>query len=197
MAFFDKLLGRKPCPNCGNPVGNVSGGKLCHRCDTYLIKSGEQLVPMPVNSVAKSLSFGFGAPLPWPDVRAVQEGTVLELSAISAIQQMITTKNEGVRLLDAQWPRVCCVCGKAAQRFETIAAQITIPRFKGPINVGDQKVKLVAQGAPHCSAHSGGVAFGRIKSVASVLDHPYGLLFLSLAYRNEFRRLNPWGWVLG
>jgi hypothetical protein len=194
MGFFDKLLGRKPCPKCGHALGSVSGGKLCHHCDTYVIKSGNALVPMAKDFVADRP--WFAAPLPWPDVRAVQEGTVLELSAASALARMVTTKDEGVRQLTAQWPKKCCVCGKSATRFETIAQSVTIPRFKGMMNVGDQTVTLVAPDIPHCGEHGAGVKFGRIMSLASIIDIPYGLLFRSLAYRDEFRALNPWTWVL-
>ncbi len=195
MGFFDKLLGRKPCPKCGHPVGNVSGGKLCLHCDTYLMKSGDALVPMPADFVGDRP--WFASPLPWPDVRAVQEGAVLELSAASALLRMIGTRDEGVRRLDAKWPKTCCFCGMPATRSETIARKITIPRFKGPINVGDQTVTLVAENVPHCGAHSGGLAFGRIMSLANSVAMPYGLLFRSLACRNEFRALNPWNWLLG
>jgi hypothetical protein len=194
MGFFDKLLGRKPCPKCGHPVGSVSGGKVCLHCDTYLTKSGDALVPMAADFVADRP--WFASPLPWPDVRAVQEGVVLELSAATALMRMIGTKDEGVRRLDAQWPQKCCLCGGPAARSETIAQAITIPRFKGALNVGDQKVTLVVPDIPHCGAHSGGVAFGRILSLASTVSIPYGLLFRSLGYRNEFRARNPWKWLL-
>lgn len=195
MGFFDKLLRRKPCPKCGHPVGSVSGGRVCVHCDTYLTKSGDAVVPMASDFVADRP--WFASPLPWRDVRAVQEGAVLELSAATALARMLTTKDEGVRRLDAQWPKQCCVCGEASTRRETIARAITIPRFKGPMNVGDQTVSLVAEGIPHCDAHSGGVAFGRILSLATSMDIPYGLLFRSLAYRGDFRGLNKWDWVLG
>lgn len=194
MGFLDKLLGRKPCPKCGRPVGNVSGGKLCHHCDTYLTKSGDALVPMAADVIADRP--WFASPLPWPDVRAVQEGAVLELSAASALARMIATKDEGIRALSARWPSRCCVCGTPPARAEAIARTITIPRFKGPMNVGDQTVKLVAPDIPHCGAHSDGVSFGRITSLASAVAVPYGLLFRSLSYRNDFRALNSWRWIL-
>ena len=194
MGFIDKLLGRKPCPNCARPVGSVSGGKVCHYCDTYLTKAGDAVVPMANDFVADRP--WFAAPLPWPDVRAVQEGAVLELSAASALARMIGTRDEGVRALNVQWPNEGCICGKAASRTEVIARAVVIPRFKGALNVGDQKVTLVARDIPHCDAHREGVVFGRIMSLASLVAIPYGLLFRSLAYRNEFRSLNPWKWVL-
>ncbi len=91
--------------------------------------------------------------------------------------------------------RLLRVCAEPASRTETIARKITIPRFKGAINVGDLKVTLLGDGIPHCAAHSGGAAFGRV-SIASKGATPYGLLFRSLAYRNAFRALNAWEWVL-
>lgn len=195
VEFLDKIIGRKPCPTCGNPVGRLSGGRVCVHCDTYLMKSEHGVVPMPEDSLSDQL--WFGAPLPWPDVRAVEEGATQELSVATAIGRVLTTKDEGARLLEAEWPDRCCICGAAAAQHETIGRAITIPRYKGPINVGSQTVGLVAQGIPHCGAHSGGVAFGRILSTSTGSTIPYGLLFRSLGYRNDYRRLNPCAWTLG
>ena len=100
MGFFDKLLGRRPCPKCGKAVGNV-GGTVCHHCDTYLAKVDGEMVPMSLDAVTDRP--WFGVPLPWRDVRAVQEGGAIEFSAAAALTRMLTTKNEGVRRLEAQW----------------------------------------------------------------------------------------------
>lgn len=195
MGFFDKLLGCKSCPECGNAVTALlfeANGGVCMNCDAYVVKTRGVLALVVPNQIADRP--WFGSPLPWADVRAVMEGPVLELSAISAIAKMLTTKESGLRRLEARWPNGCCVCGKLATRAETVARKITIPRFKGVLNVGDQTVTLVADNILHCHEHASGIDFGRISFATPISFQVYGILFRSLAYRNAFRALNKWAW---
>jgi hypothetical protein len=48
----------------------------------------------------------------------------------------------------------------------------------------------------HCDEPGAGVKFGLIWSLASIVAIPYGLLFRSLACRDEFSALDPSTWVL-
>ena len=195
MGFFEKLLGRTPCPKCGNAISIMvfgPDGALCKCCDTYVTKVHG--IPVPVEPSRVANEPWFGSPLPWPDMRAVQPGPVLDLSAETAALRMFTTQDAGVRRLEAAWPGGCCVCGKPSVRTETVAQKVTIPRFAGRLNVGDQTLTLVAENIPYCAEHHNGVAFGRVIFATAISEIPYGLLFRSLTYRNAFRTLNPWHW---
>jgi hypothetical protein len=197
VGFFDKLLGRKPCPKCGCPLDLFSSdgenGALCKRCDLYVKEARGGTQPVSPDRIA--LRPWFAVPLPWRDVRAVQEGPVIEFDANSEIMRMLTTKDAGVRRLEANWPEGCCVCGKPAVRVETVTRNITIPRHRGAIAVGEQTITLLADSIPHCGEDKGGVAFGKVRCATPLDYQHYGLLFRSLHYRNAFRALNPWEWV--
>jgi hypothetical protein len=194
MGFVDKLLGRKPCPRCGETLGMTmpGNGSVCIRCDSYVAKAEGGVALVQGDRIADRP--WFASPLPWGEVRAVQEGAVLELSAASALTSMLMTKDGGARRLEANWPGGCCMCGRPPARVETIARKVTVPHIKGALSIGDQTVTLVAENIPHCGDHRNGVAFGRVWIATPISYSIYGLLFHSLAYRNAFRALNNWDW---
>ncbi|HTW35175.1 MAG TPA: hypothetical protein VMD53_11210 [Rhizomicrobium sp.] len=191
MGVLDTLRGRVACPVCNGPIDTAlkSSALLCKGCDTYLEIVDGALQRMPEDRIGGT--HAFGAPTPWSDLRAVTYPSI----SVPMVQltDLALTKNKGARVLEAQWPDGCCVCGKPATRRERVARVVIIPREWGILNVGSQKLTLVAD-VPHCSEHSGGAAFERISFAVGLDDPQFGLCFRSLAYRNAFRKLNPWPW---
>jgi len=193
MGLGDKLRGRQACPVCKGPIDTVAVPKalLCKACDTYLelVDGGLRRIP------EDRLESGhvFGAPTPWKDIRAVTFPTVFA-ALPTQLTELALAKKAGIRLLEAQWPAGCSVCGQPATRHERQARVIVIPREWGIFNIGSQKITIMADGIPHCSEHSGGAVFDRIAFAVSLADPAFGLNFRSLAYRNAFRKLNPWPW---
>jgi hypothetical protein len=96
--------------------------------------------------------------------------------------------------MEADWPKTCCVCNRPADQGEQIATSVKIPWNFGILNLGEKKVTLVAKDVPHCREHQKGAAFDRIEMISDGRSMPFGLKFRSLAFRNEFRKLNPWPW---
>lgn len=191
MGALDKLRGRMACPVCNGPIDTVlrSSALLCKGCDSYLEVADGALRRMPDNRLDGAPAFG--APTPWSDLRAV---TYPSYAAPAAqLSDMALTKNKGARRLEAQWPEGCAVCGKPATRRERVARVVIIPREWGIFNIGSQQLTLVAD-VPHCGEHSGGAVFERISFGVGLDDPQFGLCFRSLAYRNAFRKLNPWPW---
>jgi hypothetical protein len=192
MGLADKLRGRQPCPVCSGPVDTVGPREmLCKKCDTYLELAEKTLRPIPEDRVAKN--YVFGVPTPWKDVRAVTFPGGFSAPA-AQLTDLVLTKKTGIRVLEAQWPAGCCVCGKPSSHNERHGREVIFPREWGIINLGSQKATLVADGIPHCGEHSEGAVFDRVSFAILGSDLAFGLLFRSLAYRNAFRKLNPWPW---
>jgi hypothetical protein len=193
MGLADKLKGRKACPVCKGPVDTVlvRDAMLCRTCDNYIEMVDGVLERIPNDRVAQG--HVFGAPTPWTDLRAVTFPSVIAPLPV-LLTEMALEKKAGVRPLDAQWPAACCVCGGAAVRYERLARVVIIPREWGILNIGTQRITLVADGIPHCAEHSGGAMFDRVAFAVSAGDTAFGLVFRSLCYRSKFRKLNPWPW---
>lgn len=194
MGFFDRMLGRQPCPTCGKPIGMVFGsfGGVCVHCDSYVYKEKGKVVLVAPGAIADKPHFA--VPLPWPDVRAVQTADVMPLSVVTAVSDVLTTGNKGVRRLEAKWPRVCCVCGVQSVRTGTIGRQLKIPRTNGLISSGEDKISIVADEVPYCAKHENGAAFDHVNCASPTGYSIFGLLFRSLDFRNRFRQANPCPW---
>ncbi len=196
MGLADKLNRRRECPVCHGLVNTLlrSSGLLCKSCDTYFSLVEDKLVPMDPKTV--SANHDFAAALPWKDVGA---GVTFPGGLAHPMVQLtdaLTTKRDGVRVLDAKWPDGCCVCGLPPARRQRLAREVLIPREWGILNLGSKQLTLVADGVPHCAAHSGGVAFDRVLFASHNTggEMSFAILFRWLGYRIAFRKLNPWPW---
>jgi len=192
VSSFLGLVKRGTCPCCGAPIAPGLGASsmiLCTRCGDYLEIAGKNLRQMDTH--ASTQRPAFAAPTPWADMQAARHGGALALSAANALTDMILTKKEGVRVLEAQWPAGCCVCGKPATREQRIAERFVFTP-PGLIRVTDKEVTVVAQGIPLCAEHQDGAAFGPVLLPGASM--PLGIMFRSYAYQIQFRKLNPWKW---
>lgn len=193
---FLGLVKRGTCPVCGAPIAvnfGFSTMMLCPNCGDYLEvveKKIRQMDPTRLSPHCEGGS-GFAAPTPWTDMQAPRVGAI-SFSVASALTDMVLTKKEGVRALDAKWPTGCCVCGKPATREETISARFT---FSPPALIRrDREATVIAKGVPHCAEHKQGARFERAMFSTPQQETIVGLFFCSYAYQIEFRRLNPWKW---
>jgi hypothetical protein len=164
---------------------------LCRACDSYIELSQGVWQPIPDSRLAQD--YIYAVPTPWTDLRAVTFPGVISALPVQ-LTDLALTKNKGIRVLDATWPSSCCICGKPATRFGQHARVVIIPREWGFINLGTQKVTLVANGVPYCNAHSDGVLFDRVPPANPLANFDFGLNFRLLGFRNAFRKLNPWPW---
>jgi hypothetical protein len=177
------MFAKKTCPVCQQPLARLSSYGVCKHCDSFLQTKDGEFAPVPEETIAPEPAFG--APTHWPDVVNV---------TFPGIMAPSLTIPAGARVLEAQWPSECCVCNRPADHGEQIAVTVKIPWNFGILNLGEKKVVLVAKDAPHCRQHKGGAAFSRIEMASEGRSMPFGIRFRSLAFRNKFRRLNPWPW---
>ena len=190
---FLGMYKRSTCPVCATPVSGLfalTGGHTpCSVCGEYLTTAGDKLVQVDETEVASQPAYA--APTPWEDMLCPLVGSVA-FTAANALTDMLLTKQEGVRVLEARWPAGCCVCGKPAVREESIAANFT---FTPPGLVRtDKKATVVARGIPHCAEHKAGAGFERVRFLDSEHQTIVGIFFRSYAYQIQFRKLNPWRW---
>lgn len=184
---FMGMPARGACPECGGKIetmGSSQQNLLCRGCNSYLDAGGGKLVRSDPNRVTEQPVFA--APSPWKDVTLVVYPTV-SFSVQDAIQDWMTTKKGGVRVMDAKWPQVCCVCGKPPTRLDTVSRV-----FAKPGNIVDTQIIGVAEDVPYCNHHKDGIIFERIDSATPGASGCFGLKFRSLAYRNAFMKANPW-----
>ena len=73
----------------------------------------------------------------------------------------------------ARWPSVCCVCGRAATRVETLRVGVTTTKHTSVIT-NTVEVDVEAE-IPHCAEHSDGATIGFAPS-ASVMFRSYAYL---------------------
>jgi len=187
MPLFMGLPARGVCPQCGGTIETMSRDDrnlLCRGCDSYLDAGQGKLRRSDPNRVEAEPSFA--APSPWSDITLVVYPTVA-FSASDKIQDWLTTKKGGVRVMEARWPQQCVVCGAKPARFDEMARQIAKPG-----NVMDTEIVVAAKGIPYCGAHKEGVVFERIDSATPGASGCFGLKFRSLTYRNAFMSANPW-----
>jgi hypothetical protein len=180
------------CPACGHKLVNslsTSGDPLlCPSCAAYARVNGDRLALEAINATGEKPIYA--AALPWDDIAGEKKGTI----AFSA-QDYLTdkaqdwmTKNKGVRVLD-QWPQLCCVCGGRSARTADHAVNVLL--------MGSAKGVLAAKAVPYCAQHSEGVEFGMVDYAMGILSgsaapHSFGIKFRSHAFREGFRKLNPY-----
>jgi len=196
MGLADKLARRRECPVCHGMLNTVlaTSGLLCKHCNSYLQLVDDQLVLMPETTLA-GIPF-FGAAVPWKDVvsgRVTMAGGLVH--PMVALTNLMTSTNDGVRVMAAQWPEGCCVCGAPAQRLQELTQAVSVPRSWGILVLGDRTVRLVAS-VPHCLEHEGGASLDYIPFHYQGHQMGFGIKFRWLGYRNAFCRLNPWPWSL-
>lgn len=189
LPIFIGFGGRASCPLCSSEV-EVTFGKeayvLCKSCGEYLEAADKKLWQMDIVHIANEPQFA--APTPWNDLRLATAPTVTLPSSGPPVDPSLLDRRGQDRILDAKWPKGCCVCGKVAIRKETITQVVIKPPEKIGRVRGEQ-ITLVVRNIPHCDEHTGGVKFGRIPSLEG-----WYLMFRSYAYRNKFREKNPWEW---
>ena len=201
LVIFVSLTGKRggygPCPVCLVPMKADFGDAtnlLCVGCGTYVDVKGDRLVPADLNKVSEEARFGFATPTPWKDIRNGTFDTInLATSAQDFAQdklQELLMKDHGTRVLDARWPTGCCVCGKPATRTMPFAKRVTFVA-----KTFDEKATLLAPAVPYCKDHSDGIDFDRVSFASRGDHHSFGIRFRSLAYREAFRKLNPWPWA--
>jgi hypothetical protein len=192
MPIFVGLGGIGPCPICGSTIeANDRSQKnlLCKGCTSYIDAENKKLRKSPADRITQVPVFA--APTPWSDLRLVLSPTIA-LSTQDYVANLLMSKKGNVRMLPAQWPKACCVCGKAPRKAEKYARTIMVP--PSGIGVRDTETVVAAEDVPYCEAHSGGIQFDTIHFSNPENDAVFAILFRSLAYRNEFMRLNGWSW---
>jgi hypothetical protein len=187
------LVKRGICPVCSAPISVNLGSSsmmLCPNCGDYLEVVEKKLRQMDPTLV--TLQPLFAAPTPWTDMQAPRFGAI-SFGIEDALTDMILTKKEGVRVLDAKWPAGCCVCGKHATREETITARFIFAP-PGLMFRRDKEATVIAKVVPHCAEHKDGARFERAMFSTPQQETIVGLFFRSYAYQIQFRKLNPWKW---
>ena len=197
MGLFDQLNRRRECPGCHGPVNTLmkTSGLLCKRCNSYLDFVADKLVQMDPKTVSATPTFG--AALPWKDAQFGVQFTGAIMAPAAQMTDALMTRHESMRILEAQWPDGCCVCGRAATRRLRLAREVLIQRYsKSGLNIGKTQLTLVADGIPHCAEHSAGIAFGQVGFDSAKSGEPilFGILFCWLGYRNAYCKQNPWPW---
>jgi hypothetical protein len=189
---FLGLMKKGTCPLCGESISinfAFSSMMLCQNCGDYLEVVEKKLRQMDATRLAQMPIFG--APTPWPDMQAPRF-TEIPFDIENALGEMVLIKKEGVRVFDAKWPLVCCVCERPATREETLIARFI---FSPPgIIRGQKEATVVAKGVPHCAEHKNGARFERATFSTSLQETVVGVFFRSYAYQIQFRKLNPLKW---
>lgn len=183
-----------PCPSCGTKIFKRVGASaeaLCSVCGNYSEFGPQMLRALDPARVANAPTYA--APTSWPDI-STPTFTAFQHPA-AALADMIRTKKEGVRSLDARWPEGCCVCGKPATRAETISRHLSYAAG-GTISTR-RETTVVAQGVPHCAEHKDGARFDSVVRFGDVDLWKLGLFFRSYAYQIKFRERNLWKWREG
>lgn len=166
---------------------------LCPNCGDYLEVVEKKLRQMDPTLVTPhcQAGLGFAAPTPWTDMQAPRYAAI-SFDKESALTELILTKKEGTRILDAKWPTCCCVCGKPPTREETTTARFI---FSPPGLIRcDKEAVVIAKGIPHCAEHKDGAQFERAMFSTPEQETIVGLFFRSYTYQIQFRKLNPWKW---
>jgi hypothetical protein len=184
--------GYGPCPVCATRIEALSSNAqnlLCGGCGAYLDVEGEHLATITHDRMHDTPAFA--VPTPWPEIRNVVSSNVA-LSASDYLSNVITDairKDKGTHVMDARWPRGCCVCAGPVTRRDIYTLNVTMAG-----NIRDSKAELVVPDVPYCDRHQDGIDFSSITLSSSSEGHPYAMRFRSHAYREAFRELNPWRW---
>lgn len=181
-----------PCPVCGTEIEVMmkSGRYLkCTNCLEYFEAADRTLRQMDETHVADEPRFEVRLPW-WDDLHAPTGATITiggpQDYVSDRLQEAIFTRRIPDRTVSASWPKACCVCGSTPTRYEALAQQVNV----GPEGVGgvrDRNVIVRVEGIPYCDQHEKGATFSTSPGECGRL-----LIFRSYAYRNEFRRVNPW-----
>lgn len=192
MLPFSGGVHTAPCPVCGAEIEVLmkSGRYLkCATCLEYFEAEDGTLRRMDETHVADEPRFEVRLPW-WDDLRAPTGATITiggpQDYVTDRLQDAILTRRIPDRTVAASWPPACCVCGSTPTRHEALAQEVKV----GPEGVGgvrDRKVIVRVEGIPHCAQHEKGAALSESPGQCGRL-----LMFRSYAYRNEFRRANPW-----
>jgi transcription elongation factor Elf1 len=180
------------CPVCDTRIEALSGHAqdlLCGGCGAYLDVEENRLATIPHDRVHDAPKFA--VPTPWPDIRGVVSSNVA-LSSSDYVSNVITDairKDKGAHVMDARWPDSCCVCAAPVARRECFALTVTMAG-----NIRDSKAELIVPDVPYCDRHRDGVDFADVAPDSRGAAHQYVLRFRSHAFREAFRRLNPWRW---
>jgi hypothetical protein len=204
-SLMGKRGGYGPCPVCQVPLEATTGdakNMLCAGCGAYVDVAGDRLVLTDPNRTQAEARFGYAAPTPWPEIRTATGETISFASSAQdyvkdKLQELMSTRQRGTRVLEAKWPDGCCVCGKPATRTEPFAKKVKYADATKLVKAFDETATLLAPAVPYCNEHRDGIDFDNVTfhSVGSGGAMSYGIKFRSLAYREAFRRLNPWPWV--
>ena len=127
MPIFVGLGGIGPCPICGSTIeANDRSQKnlLCKGCTSYIDAEDKKLRKSPADRITQVPVFA--APTPWSDLRLVLSPTIA-LSTQDYVANLLMSKKGNVRMLSAQWPQACCVCGKTPSKTEKYARTIMVP----------------------------------------------------------------------
>jgi|GEM_PF-1295423 len=195
---FMGLVRRAPCPVCGETIAVNFGFTtlmLCPNCGDYLEVVDNMLSQMDPTSISSIPAFA--APTPWADMHAPRVETISTFQwddLIVDATEWALTRKAGARVLDAQWPNVCCVCGAPPTREESMANTFIFTP-PGLIRVRSKQATIIAAGIPHCSEHEHGAVFERATFSTPEQTTVVGLFFRSYAYQIQFRKLNPWSWT--
>ncbi len=187
MPLFMGLPRRGPRPECGGVIeaqAPRATDMLCRGCTTYLdAGDGKLRRSDPARIAAMPI---YAAPTPWQDLNLIVFPTI-SFSAQDKIQDALTTKSAGTRVMDPCWPHGCCVCSGTPVRFDTVMRKVAKPG-----TIIDTEIALVLKDVPYCAQHKDGISFDRVSSDTPGAEDGFGLKFRSLAYRNEFMKINPW-----
>ncbi len=191
MGFIDEVTGRMVCPECQNKLDTAASTYLlCCKCRNYFERVGGSLQRVEDGRIAREPVFGVTTP--WKEVHSVTYPAIA-LPMVALTDAMLTGR-KGMRMVQATWPDSCALCDGAATRKERIAKVVFYPREWGILNLGTNKVTVVAD-VPHCGTHAGGVSLERFEYADSSKFTLFGLVFRWLGYRNAFLRLNRWEWL--
>lgn len=181
------------CPTCGTSLAKRMGEywTLCSHCGDYSRFEAKTLRAVDRTLVEPLPQFA--APTSWSDLQAPIFSEIRH--PVAQMADMLITKNEGVRILDAKWPDGCCVCGKPAARTEMISRNVGFSPPSGGTLRQKKEATIVAQGVPHCAEHKDGARFERVLSFGDADLTILGLFFRSYPYQIRFRELNPWKWL--
>lgn len=186
MTFGSRVL-MTNCPNCNHKILKVQELENyfeCPHCETYLKKAGDgkKIELVDENFIATEHVFKWV--LPWNGFN------LPGVSEAYGVTGGIILKTEDTKQLDAKWPPDCCLCGSAADHWESISKKFRVtPGNKSGIRSPvDKEVNVFVTGIPHCRHHTGG-------AVLKVAKNGYGdtngfLAFRSLWYYRMFKQLN-------
>lgn len=186
-ALFDAGFGGKGvCPICSTEIASIEGRStlLCRGCREYLQVEQRKVQQLSLATIAAEPQFA--APTPWSDLKVV---------SFRAEATPVSTED---RVLHADWPHACCVCGDPPTYIQNTAFTVFAPP-SSLIKKRPKRVNLIVNGTPYCDVHRDGISLSCIDlDRKDDYEDPFKpdlvFKFRSYAYRNKFIALNPWPW---